>query len=190
MEEFVLVIVTSETCGHCHRYLSQQHQSLINKLSSAPNLSIIHLAFNSGNETVEKILKGSSSDGNYSKYLDNIKKFIRWYPEFMLFKKRSLFSKWTPGTKIDMWILNASISSDPSGNMTIEPIAGIPLTADGISSWVLSKMSENSSSSTIKPGLSKIKKSPEIPHADILQSRGHGFVKPFMPFNLSSDIED
>jgi hypothetical protein len=180
MEEFVLVVVTSETCGHCHRYLSQQHQDLISKLSGIGNLNIIHLAFNSKNEIKAQVLKGNI---DARPYLPQIRKIIGWFPEFILSKKNTLMSEWKIGTKPDLWIVNGNLMEDTSGGFSVATDAsgGVPLTSEGISRWVTSKLSTPST-------LSAPAKKPAImgTHGTVLKNRGHGFMK----FNPSSEPED
>lgn len=159
---YVFVIVTSKTCPHCTSFKSQHMKNLLSNLSNIPNLHVIDISFP---ERVKSILTSKKTDIishvgsptpdtnriNDSKlvvyYLKGeniginhkIVTSIRGFPQFFLFSK----DNWTDQNG-NLRGLSFNGTMNPDG--TVEPTkVNLPMTADGLSEWVKSNISNYNS---------------------------------------------
>jgi hypothetical protein len=176
---YVLVFVTSKTCGHCITFKQQQMDKLIKNLIGIENLHIINIStsdmgFSSiitrkndivsyngvPNETTEKVnsnkpvvyyIKGGNIGINYK-----IVNLVKGFPQFFLFTKDA----WTDskGSLFGL-IYNHVINSNGSVDKSKETS---PNTAEYLSDWVKSGIS-NYNNILMVPVLQKSPQSNPMP---------------------------
>jgi hypothetical protein len=157
--QYIFIMITSETCGHCVRFMNTQYKDLVNKLKDIKGLNVLHILYGTGkNGNAELTYDYVKSNTNYQN--PNISKIISWFPTFMLIN----MNEWTsPNATLNPKIINGSMTTGLNGERKSEPSkGGVVLSADKISEWVLNELNNDKSGNKDRK----------------ITARGHGFVYP------------
>jgi hypothetical protein len=161
MSEYVFIIITSDACGHCHRFISNHYKDLLERLKNIEGLTLIHIK--QSPTGYEHAPVGVSLNPNYVKY-------IGWFPEFLLVTKNS----WNSSGDLEGYIFNGKINNAANTRaIPDENTQTKPITADKIMEWITSKIQQN-----------QIAPKSVSPINNIMASRGHSYVAPKISLNF------
>ena len=154
------MIITSDTCGHCTRFVSNHYTDLISRLKNIEGLDIIHVKLE--NSAYKHLSVRMTKDHLYP----NFAKYVSWFPEFLLITKNS----WYNNQELEGYVFNGQINNSKD-EMKVDQESDQnlvrPITSDKIMEWVTSKVNQ-----------SMPKTSTQQSRTGILSSRGHGYVAP------------
>ena len=159
MSNYIFVIITSDTCGHCTRFVSNHYTDLISRLKLVEGLEIIHIKLENGK--YQHLPIRMTKD-----HLHLISDYVSWFPEFLLVNKNN----WYNNQELEGYVFNGKINnSKDEMKVEQEPDQNLvkPITSDKIMEWVTSKVTQ-----------SMPKTSTQQSRTGILSSRGHGYVAP------------
>src|SRR5579863_4362880 len=138
--EYILVLVTSNMCGHCVSFKEQYLSKLINNIKGIDNLTFLHINLPKNdtkgffNEPVNKdifeFVKGKPSRIN-----PRLGNAIQGYPSIFLFSMKD----WQSTDKLQGLYFNGSIIDSIATPASKDTVI-IPRTADKIYDWVIQNM--------------------------------------------------
>jgi hypothetical protein len=170
-----LVVVTSQTCGHCVRYKQEVSAKLIDSLKAYSNERRSNKL--GGVDLVQIDLTNTSPSNNVilDRYHQDLKTLIKWFPMFLLFTSQSW--KNTTG-KLEGIIYNGSLQGGewrPTGKSPIDEV--------NIVDWVKNSVDRNSifakeTQSTIRQSLTR---QPQIIQTPIVSGNNAGYMNILPP---------
>jgi len=139
---YLLVINTAKNCGACKRFKELHYDKLLTALKTKTNLTVLHIDLptmevtryfdNLKNNDYFKIVQGQSVTVS-----PKIQKYIKWFPQFMLFPLESF----KLGNLSSGYIFNGTI--DAKNDTAIMGGGGIALNAENILEWITKTIVNN-----------------------------------------------
>lgn len=125
-KDYVLVIVTSDTCGHCTVFKNNERDPLLNRLENDPRLEVVEV----------DIINGDASVIN--NFHPMLRIYVGWFPEFILFKGNSWREHDQPliGKIMGGFMEKKNVNGIETMKAEYDPNSGAKPTVENILDWI------------------------------------------------------